>query len=86
MKIINNDNNDNQTIVCYIPERKHLGGDIVSTTRSNLNLNKTIVLILSPRTHTAGIKGTALGYGKDALCSCIVFPTHVIFGQFETCW
>lgn len=76
-------NNNNQTIVCYIPDRKHLSGDIVSTTRSNLNVNKSILLILSPRANIAGIKGTMLGYWKGALCPFIFFLAHVIFGELE---
>lgn len=60
--IIDDEDSYNQTVVCYIPDRQYLSGEIVSTTRSNLNLNKFLVLLFSPRANTASIKGTMLGY------------------------
>lgn len=54
--------NNNQTIVCSIPDRKHLSGDVVSTTRSNLNVNKSIALIFVSQANIAGMNGTRLGY------------------------
>lgn len=58
-------------------------GGIVSITRRDLNVNRSVVLFFLSE-GKCSYKGTLMGYGKDAVCLFIVFLAHVIFGKFET--
>lgn len=82
-EIENNNSNHHPTTVCYIPDSRYVSGDIASTARSNLNLNKSVGSFFSPWANTDSLNRQ--GWHTEKLFSVhIVSPTHVLFGEFET--